>query len=85
MLMRTQVNNSKICPKIDELKDLCPLELMLISQIISFMFIFAKFEDAQHGLKSQYVLVPAKCKGFYLKSCDEEYLMSLVLKHRLTW
>lgn len=52
MVMQTQVNNLKICPKIDELKDLCPLELMLISQIISFMFIFAKFEDAQHGLKS---------------------------------
>ena len=30
---------------------LCPTELILISQIIPFMFIVAKTKGAQHGLK----------------------------------
>ena len=35
--------------------ELCPIELMLISQIISFKFIVAKTKVAQHGLKWQCV------------------------------
>ena len=44
-----QANNLELCPKFKELEDLCPIELLLISQIIPFMFIVAKHKGAQHG------------------------------------
>ena len=59
---RPQFNNLALCPKIKELEDLCPIEIMLISQIIPFMFIVARIKGAQHGLKGQCVLVPADLK-----------------------
>ena len=34
----------ELCPKFNEFESLCPIELMLISQIIPFMFIVAKNE-----------------------------------------
>ena len=37
-----QVNNMELRAKCSELNMLCPIELMLISQIMSFMFLFAK-------------------------------------------
>ena len=49
--MQAQVNNTELCPKFSELKRLCSIESMLISQIIPFMFIVAKTKGAQHGLK----------------------------------
>ena len=58
MPMQAQVNNLELCPIFSELDGLCPIELMLISQIIPFMFIVAKTKGAQHGLKGQCVLVP---------------------------
>ena len=87
MPMQAQANNLELCPKIDELENLCPIELMLISQIITFMFIVAKIKGAQHGLKGQCVLVPAdlkKVQTILPRSCDDEYLISLALKRRLT-
>ncbi len=54
----------------------CPIEVMLISQIIPFMFIVAKTKGAQHGLKGQCVLVPAdlkKVQTILPRSCDEEF------------
>ena len=85
--MQAQANNLQLCSKFDELDSLCPIELMLISQIIPFMFIVAKHKDAQHGLKCQCVLVPADLKKIQTvlpRSCDEEYLISLALKCRLS-
>ena len=60
---------------------------MLISQIISFVFIVPKTKGAQHGPKGQCVLVPTvlkKVQTILPRSCDEEYLISLALKRRLS-
>ena len=43
-------------------KELYPIELILISQVIPFMFMTAKHASEQWGLKDQYVLVPADFK-----------------------
>ena len=58
MPVQAQVNNLELCTTFSELDRLCPIELMLISQIILFMLIVAKMKVAQHGLKGQCVLVP---------------------------
>ena len=44
-----QANNLELCPQFNELEDLCPIELLLISQIIPYMFIVVKHKGAQHG------------------------------------
>ena len=59
MPMQAQLNNLELCPTFNELDRFCPVELIIISQIIPFMFIVAKTKGAQHGLKGQCVLVPA--------------------------
>ena len=58
MPMQAQVNNMELNPTFSDLDRLCLIELMLIFQIIPFMFIVAKTKGAQHGLKGQCVLVP---------------------------
>ena len=81
--MQAQLNNMVLCPKFSELDRLCPVELMLISQIIPFLFIAAKTKGAQHGLKGQCILVPTDLKNIQTilpRSCNEEYLISLALK-----
>ena len=55
--MQAQVTNLELCSIFSELDRLCPIELVLISQIIPFMFIVAKTKRAQCGLKEQCVLV----------------------------
>ena len=62
-----QANNLELCLEFKELEDLCPIALLLISQIILFIFIVAKHKGAQHGLKGQCVLVPTdgKFKRYY--------------------
>ena len=45
-VMQVQVNNMELCPIFSELDGLCPVKLMLISQIIQFMFIVVKTEGA---------------------------------------
>ena len=87
MSIQAQANNLELCPTFSELDRLCPIELMLISQIIPFMFIVAKTKGAQRELKGQCVLVPTdleKIQTILPRSCDEEYLISLALKRRLT-
>ena len=79
----------KPCHKtmVKELDDLCAIELMLISQLIPFMFILAKANGAQHGLKGQCVMVPAdlsKIQTILPKTCSDEYIISLALKGLLS-
>ena len=62
MPMQAQLNNMELCPKFSELDSLCPIELILISQIIPFMFIVEKMKGAWHGLKGQCILVPTDLK-----------------------
>ena len=45
--MQAQLNKMEHCPKFSQLDRLCQIEFMLISQIISFMFIVAKMKGAQ--------------------------------------
>ena len=66
MSMQAQKHKMELCPKLNEFQSLCPIDLMLISQIIPFMFIVAKTKGAQHGLKGQCVLVPTDLKKFRL-------------------
>ena len=56
MPMLTQKDKMEYCPKFNAFDSLCPAELMLISQIIPFMFIVEKTKGAQQGLKGQCVL-----------------------------
>ena len=87
MPCRHKKNKMELCPKFNESESLCPTELIINSQIIPFMFIAAKANGAQHGLKGQCVLVPADLKKVHTilpRSCDEEYLISLALKLRLS-
>ena len=80
-------NKMELCPKFNKFENLCPIELIINLQIIPFMFIVAKAKGAQHGLKGQCVLVPAdleKIQTILPRSCDEEYLISLALKRRLS-
>ena len=55
---------------------------MLISKIISFIFVVVQHHDAEHGLKRQRVLVPTgleKTQKILPRSSNEEYLISLGL------
>ena len=66
MPMQVQVNNMDLCLEFSDLNRLCPVELMLISQIIPFMFIVAKTKGAQLELTDPCVLVPTDLKKFKL-------------------
>ena len=84
---QAQANSLQLNKMEDELKDLCPLELMLISRIIPFMFIVPKHKGAQFGLKGQCVLVPADLKKIETslpRPCDLNCVISLALKRRLS-
>ena len=83
MPMQGQMNNMEPCPKFDELDRLCPIELIIISQIIQFIFTVAKTTGAQRGLKGQCVLVLTDLKKIQIilpRSCNEGYLIYLALK-----
>ena len=83
MPMQPQVNKLETCPTFSELDGLRPMDLMLICQVIPFMFTIAKTKGVQRGLKGQIVLVPTdleKIQTILPRSCDEEYLIPLVLK-----
>ena len=87
MSPKAQANNLELNPKYKELEDLCPIELTLISQIIPFMTIVGKQRGSQHGLKGQCVLVPAdmsKVQAILPRTCDDNVLISLNLKRRLS-
>ena len=73
---QAQANNLKLSPQIPELIALCPIETMLISQLIPFMFIVPKHKDGQQGLKGQCVMVPAnldKIQKVLPRACSDEF------------
>ena len=85
--VQAQANGLQLNPSLDVLNDLCPLEHMLISQIIPFMFIVARHKGAQHGLKGQVVLVPTdlkKIQSVLPRSTNNGHIISLALKRILT-
>ena len=65
MPIQAQVNNLELGPTFSELDRLCPIEFMLISQIIPCMFIVAKTKGAQHGHKGECVLLPTDLEKIY--------------------
>ena len=80
MPMQAKLRNMELCPKFNELDRFSPIQLMLISQIIPFMFIVAKAKGAQHRLKRKCILLPTNFKKVQTispRSCDEDYLISL--------
>ena len=84
---QAQANNLQLNRIEDELRDLCPLELMLISRVIPFMFIVPKHKGAQFGLKGQCILVPSDLKktvSSLPRACDDNCVISLALKRRLS-
>ena len=81
--LQAQHNKMELCHKFIELDRLCPIELMLVSQIIPFMLIITKTKGAQHGLKGWCLLVPTDLKKIQTilpRSFNEEYLISLTLE-----
>ena len=87
MPIEAQLTKMELYPKFTELDRPFPFELMLLSQIIAFMSIVSKTKGAQHGLKGQFFLVQIDLKKIQTilpRSCDEEYLIFLALKRRLT-
>ncbi|XP_066930953.1 uncharacterized protein [Clytia hemisphaerica] len=85
--VQAQANNLHLSPKLPELEELCPIEMMLVSQIIPFMFIVPKHKGGQQGLKGQCVMVPAnldKIQKVLPRVCNDEFLISLALKRRLS-
>ena len=84
--MQAQANNLRLCHKYHELEILCPIELMLIVKIIPFMFIVAQHKGVQRELKEKCIPVQADLikKKKLPRSSNEEYLISLALKCRLS-
>ena len=85
--VQAQANNLQLSQKLPELDELCPIEMMLVSQIIPFMFIVPKHKGGQQGLKGQCVMVPAnldKIQKVLPRVCSNEFLISLALKRRLS-
>ena len=84
MPVEAQLKNIARCPKFSELDGLCPTELMVISQIITFMLLLPKQKVFSMHLKGQCVLVPTdlkKVQTILPRTCDDKYLISLALKH----
>ena len=82
------VNGLAVSPTVEELEDLCPLELMLMSQIIPFMSIVPKHKGAQFSLIGQCVLVPADLKQAETslpRPCDEHCVIALALKRQVSF
>ena len=83
MPMQAQLHKLEFCPKFTELDRLCPIELMLISQIIPVVYCY-KQESCPawtmcfsgNRLKKKKTISP--------RPCNEEYFISLALKLRLT-
>ena len=87
MPVQAQANGLKVCPKYPEIDALEPLEKTVLKRIIPFMFIVPKHKGAQYGLKGQCVLVRAKItkiQSILPRTCNDEFLISLALKRRLT-
>ena len=62
-------------------KELYAIELMLISQIIPFMFVTAKHTSEQCGLEGHCVLVLADLKKVQTslpRTCNDDHLITLI-------
>ncbi|XP_062618879.1 uncharacterized protein LOC134280486 [Saccostrea cucullata] len=69
------------------LKELCPLEIQLISKTLPFMKIVAQQRGAQHKLSGQVVLVPSdlsKVVNALPRTSAESQIITLALKRRLS-
>ena len=87
MPIQAQVNCLKLCAKYPEIDELNPLEKTVVKRIIPFMHIVPKQRGGQYGLKGQCTLVPAQLKKIQTilpRVCNDEFLISLALKRRLT-
>ena len=68
-------------------KELYPIELIMISQVILFLFITPKNTSDQWGLKGQRVLIPADLKKIQTslpRIFNVDHLITLALKRRLS-
>ena len=74
---QAQENGLALNPRAEELEDLCPFELMLISQITPFMNIVSKRKSAQFCLKGKCALVPEDLKK--LRHPYQDHVMKIVL------
>jgi hypothetical protein len=80
-------NGLDLCQSVEELNCLNDIEHALICQVLPFMSIVARHRGAQSGLKGQVVLVPTdltKLQKVLPRSCNEDHLISVALKRRLT-
>ena len=85
---RSQANSLELEPMLDVFldqdgKELYAIELMLISQIIPFMFITAKHTSEQCGLEGHCVLVLADLKMVQTslpRACNGDHFITLTLK-----
>ena len=78
MLMQAHDDSLRHCPDIKELEDVCPLEVMLVSQIFKYILIVGKTEGAQHGLKWHCVLVPEdlqKSQTTLPRNCNDDQVV----------
>ena len=80
----TQTNSLELDPILDAFldqdgKELYPIELMLISKMILFMFITAKHTSEQWQLKGQCALVSAdlkKVQTSFPRACNDDHLIT---------
>ena len=71
----------------DEINDLTPLEVFLVSQIIPFIHITYKHAGEQERLKGRVVLVPSdltKIQKQLPRTCSDAQIICLALKKRLS-
>lgn len=69
--------------KVKELEDVSPIEVMLVLQIISHMFIIGEKKGARHDLKGHCLLVPPDLKKIQCtlpRNSNDEHLINLALK-----
>ena len=74
---QAQENGLALNPRVEELEDLRPFELMLISQITPFMSIVSKGKGVQFCLKGKCTLVRADLKK--LRHPYQDHVMKIVL------
>ena len=78
--MQAQLKTVELCPKFSEMDRVCPIELILISEIVPYMFIVVKTKEVQHGPKEHCILMPTDLENIQVilpRSCDEEYSIYL--------
>ena len=87
MPVQAQANNMHLNEMFNEINDLTPLEVALVSQIIPFMHITYKHAGEQDKLKGRVVLVPSdltKIQKQLPRTCSDAQIICLSLKKRLS-